>query len=34
MDDFAYYNSQSENKSEFIFQNVEHTRVPDSNNGS
>ena len=34
MDEFVYYNSQSENKTEFIFQNVQHTWVPDSNNGS
>ena len=34
MDEFAYYNSQNEQKNEFIFQNVQHVWVPDQNNGS
>ena len=34
MNEFAYYNSQSVNKTEFIFQNDQHTWIPDSKNGS
>ena len=34
MDEFSYYNSQNEQKNEFIFQNVQHVWVPDKNNGS
>jgi hypothetical protein len=34
MDEFAYYNSQNEQKNEFIFQNVQHVYVPDQNSGS
>jgi len=34
MDEFAYYNSQNEQKNEFLFQNVQHVWVPDQNSGS
>ena len=34
MDEFAFYNSQQEIKSEFIFDNVQHVYVPDQNSGS
>ena len=34
MDEFGNCNSESENKTEFIFQNMQHTCVPDSNDGS
>ena len=34
MDEFAYYNSQTEQKTEFIFNNAQHVYVPDQNSGS
>ena len=34
MDEFAFYNSQQEQKSEFIFQNSQYVYVPDQNGGS
>ena len=34
MDEFAYYNSQNEQKNEFLFQNVQHVWIPDQNSGS
>ena len=34
MDEFSYYNSQQEIKSEFIYSNVQHVYVPDQNSGS
>ena len=34
MDEFAFYSSQQENKTEFIFQNLQHVYVPDQNSGS
>ena len=34
MDEFSYYNSQTEQKTEFIFSNVQQNYVPDSNNSS
>ena len=34
MDEFAFYNSQQEVKSEFIFDNVQHVYIPDQNSGS
>ena len=33
MDEFAYYNSQNEQKTEFIFSNTQHVYVPDQNSG-
>ena len=29
MDEFAYYNSQNEQKNEFLFQNAQHIWIPD-----
>ena len=34
MDEFAYYNSQQEQKTEFIFNNAQQVYVPDQNSGS
>jgi hypothetical protein len=34
MDEFAFYNSQQEQKSEFIFQNSQYVYCPDQNSGS
>ena len=34
MDEFAYYNSQNEQKTEFIFSNTQQVYVPDQNSGS
>ena len=34
MDEFAYYNSQTEQKTEFIFNNAQHVYVPDQNSDS
>ena len=33
-DEFSYYNSQTEQKTEFIFSNVQQNYIPDSNNGN
>ena len=33
MDEFAYYNSQNEQKTEFLFSNAQHVYVPDQNSG-
>ena len=33
-DEFSYYNSQTEQKTEFIFSNVQQNYVPDSNSGN
>ena len=34
MDEFAFYNSQQEQKTEFIFNNAQQVYVPDQNSGS
>ena len=34
MDEFAFYNSQQEQKNEFIFQNSQYVYCPDQNSGS
>ena len=34
MDEFAFYNSQNEQKTEFIFNNVQQVYIPDQNSGS
>jgi hypothetical protein len=34
MDEFAFYNSQNEQKTEFIFNNTQQVYVPDQNSGS
>ena len=34
MDEFAFYNSQNEQKTEFIFNNAQQVYVPDQNSGS
>ena len=34
MDEFAFYNSQNEQKTEFIFSNTQQVYVPDQNSGS
>ena len=34
MDEFAYYNSRQEQKTEFIFNNAQQVYVPDQNSGS
>ena len=34
MDEFAFYNSQNEQKTEFLFSNTQQVYVPDQNSGS
>ena len=33
MDEFAFYKSQQESKSEFIFSNSQYVYIPDQNSG-